>query len=341
MGRDLQVYLNWDKYPIIVICVVGIVIGYLPMIVDTLHLSCLRKRRNLLEKIMFKVSTLIMKKEYELEIKELYYMPDQPRALKFFMRLTLLFLYQAAVIIGILATVTFWVVFLIEETFACDAGLDCFPFTEDGDKIQGHPIVNCSDFESADNITITCYRFVLKYAEGFGAAGGVLYFSAFVTSAFTSVVFYAAHLLPQLRTVNDDDDDDELVVSEDNIMQETGSCWDFDWYTAVRSWMGPVLFILTVTSVPVLCSFVTAVVVFSVDFFKDTILKTTSSRTQFVAYYISLQYMSIVPLPILTTYILKRRLSTHPSTHPANGSTSTSREKDPLLSENITTRYNT
>ena len=365
MGHDLQVYLNWDLYPILLIYGLGVAIAFLPLIYDRVrkccksYCYCLRKRKHLFEGLMFKVSKVILLKEFELKQengKKEYFMRDQyiPTIL---MRSVLLLAFQAAVSTVTLATTTFWVVFLIEETFACDPGLDCFPFTDDGDRIQDRPIVNCSDFESADNITIICYRFAFHYAEGFGAAGGVTFFSAFMITAYTSVMFFAARLIWPKNEVIDEDDYDSDEDSEDYVTQEAGSCCkccDSDQCAVVQLWMGRILFVLIVLS-PSVFAIVMLMVVLNVRFLNDIILKTSSSTIQFYAYYISLQYVGVVAvsgLTILVVYIAwseheqtrnKQSIPTQQSTRPANGSTTTSREKTRLLYDrpNTTTQYNT
>ena len=104
----------------------------------------------------------------------------------------------------------FWVVWLVEEevTGACVPNFDCFPFLGDT-MLQSLPVENCSFYsntsmiadllnataevvmnetevaETSGEVTYECYRFVYRYAEGLGAAGGVLFF----TAAFSKVYF--------------------------------------------------------------------------------------------------------------------------------------------------------
>ena len=97
---------------------------------------------------------------------------------------------------------SFWNVWLVEEEASetCLPNFDCFPVQE-GRVLQDTPVETCpwsfnasmlSDNQNttaavdlndtaelaADQISYRCYRFVFLYAEGIGAAGGILFFTA-------------------------------------------------------------------------------------------------------------------------------------------------------------------
>ena len=100
---------------------------------------------------------------------------------------------------------SFWNVFLVEQETRgeCVPNFDCFPMHR-GSYIQQTPVDNCSQYFNLEDIgnesmlvgNITteelgiasnyeCYRFVFRYAEGIGAAGGVL----LLTTAFSKIYF--------------------------------------------------------------------------------------------------------------------------------------------------------
>ena len=90
------------------------------------------------------------------------------------------------------AFITFWVIFLVEESFGCDPRLDCFPRQDNNSELLSHtPIQNCSDYDLTDNVTIICYRFAFRYAEGFGVAGGILVFAASLMKMYEFLFFWA------------------------------------------------------------------------------------------------------------------------------------------------------
>ena len=99
---------------------------------------------------------------------------------------------------------SFWNVWLVEEeaSGACLPNFDCFPVL-DGEILQDTPVESCSQSfntsklanataaitetaeVAAEDVSYKCYRFVFRYAQGFGAAGGVLFF----TAVFSKVYF--------------------------------------------------------------------------------------------------------------------------------------------------------
>ena len=75
---------------------------------------------------------------------------------------------------------------MVEEAVQgdCEKNFDCFP--KDGDDyLQQEPVSNCSMFEFNGTVTYECYRLVFRYAEGLGAAGGILIF----TTVFSKLYF--------------------------------------------------------------------------------------------------------------------------------------------------------
>ena len=102
--------------------------------------------------------------------------------------------------------ITFWNVYAVEEAVggACVKNFDCFP-RMGGEYLQQEPVDNCSSLsflppDSLQNdsnasslpleldITYNCYRLVFRYAEGFGAAGGILAFTALISKLYFSML---------------------------------------------------------------------------------------------------------------------------------------------------------
>ena len=140
--------------------------------------------------------------------------------------ITLAFYILAIVMIPIAsATIyfTFWNVWLVEEEpiGACLAHFDCFPMV--GDVVLQHtPVDNCSQVFNisslveqpnttvatflnqtgtevgADVSTVVvykCYRFVFRYAEGIGAAGGVLFFTGILSKIYFGLLVDLVRLI--------------------------------------------------------------------------------------------------------------------------------------------------
>ena len=102
--------------------------------------------------------------------------------------------------------ITFWNVYAVEESGggACVENFDCFP-RMGGEYLQREPVENCSSlsFMPSDNslndtnastlpleldISYNCYRLVFRYAEAFGAAGGILAITALCSKLYFSML---------------------------------------------------------------------------------------------------------------------------------------------------------
>ena len=114
--------------------------------------------------------------------------------------------------------ITFWNVYAVEESGggACVENFDCFP-RMGGEYLQREPVENCStvSFIPPDSlrndssntstlpleldITYNCYCLVFRYAEAFGAAGGILAITALISKIYFSL------LVSIRRSTNDED----------------------------------------------------------------------------------------------------------------------------------------
>ena len=107
--------------------------------------------------------------------------------------------------------ITFWNVYAVEEAVGgvCIDNFDCFP-RMGGEYLQQEPVKNGSSFiftppdsqqlqnnmssNATDSlpleviITYNCYRLVFRYAEAFGAAGGILAFTALISKIYFSAL---------------------------------------------------------------------------------------------------------------------------------------------------------
>ena len=102
---------------------------------------------------------------------------------------TVIRLFISAIYIAAVGLTTFFEIFLIEESFGCDPGLDCF-YTDTTD-----PIENCEDLDG--NRTIICYNFGLNLASAAGAAGGFLAVASMIINVAVLVVFWVAEKIVQ------------------------------------------------------------------------------------------------------------------------------------------------
>ena len=187
-GYSVDVYLQWDFIPVVIITAV-LGAGSLGLILPNTFLSsCNPGHRLLCEDIIFGVTRMVL--DFEVTNDQqgnkvaIFHGRKIPAG-------TINLFFPFAVGIWMCACVTFWVIFLVEETFGCDPGLDCFPRQDNNSELLSHtPIQNCSDYDLIDNVTIVCYSFVFRYAEGVGAAGGVLVFAALFMKMYETTLFW-------------------------------------------------------------------------------------------------------------------------------------------------------
>ena len=78
-----------------------------------------------------------------------------------------------------------------------DSKLDCFPINSSSSKSnstggnrQQYAVEDCTPFESQDNVTFECYEFVLRYAAGFGEAGGVIVLAPGIIEVYVGLLIY-------------------------------------------------------------------------------------------------------------------------------------------------------
>ena len=150
--------------------------------------------------------------------KDSYDVFDKTIALPAFVILTIIIV----PVISSTLFITFWNVYAVEESGggACVENFDCFPRIG-GEYMQQEPVENCSSssflmmplMDSLQNdssnsstlplevdIIFDCYRLVFRYAEAFGAAGGILAITALCSKLYFSL------LVSISRTFGDSDD---------------------------------------------------------------------------------------------------------------------------------------
>ena len=174
--------------------------------------------------------------------------------------------------------ITFWNVYAVEEAVggACVDNFDCFPrMSAHGEFLQQEPVASCSSFHFKSlasqlndsnatslplelDITYNCYRLIFRYAEAFGAAGGILAFTALISKIYFSV------LVSIRRSTNADAYD--LVR--------------FLWYLFV--WSMCIIVIIAFLSINL-----------GVSIIRETILQTVTGQIQFVMYTITLFLIAI------------------------------------------------
>ena len=90
---------------------------------------------------------------------------------------------------------SFWNVWLVEEEARgpCLPHFDCFKNRELGETAvdicpQSSHILNGTETPEGKDVTYVCYRFAFNYAEGIGAAGGILIFTAIFSTIYFALL---------------------------------------------------------------------------------------------------------------------------------------------------------
>ena len=92
------------------------------------------------------------------------------------------------------AFVTFWGLFLVDETYSCDPGLDCFLRDPSSFEIvDEQPLSNCTN---VDNDTVVCFQFVFDYTAGIAATGGFLVVAATLLRVYGILLMWLVGVMP-------------------------------------------------------------------------------------------------------------------------------------------------
>lgn len=188
---------------------------------------------------------------------------------------------------------TFWEVFLTDESFTCDPGLDCFPFDASNLSIlQNNPIVNCSEFATSDNVTITCYQFVFRYAAATGLLGGLLTVTAIGIKVLGGVLIWSMDI-----------GEKEEHAEEDETQKHCSQCKSCcrRCYTCLKVFVRLALAVL-----PSFASILALILVAQVPLLRDAVYGTRERRVQFISYIVLSIYLGFL-VPILTVVLARSK----------------------------------
>ena len=195
MAHAYSVYTHWDSVPPVVVSAIANLLGFLLVIFFVIYAIYKHYQQEKVEVpiLMYAAVSTIFRnaiKRKTVDNETVYVIMDRKTSQGFIPALFLL-------IPGFISSVfmSFWEVFLIDESYTCDPGLDCFPFDANNyTNLQDDPVVNCTDFDINDNITITCYHFAFNFTDAAGLVGGLLSLIAFVFMLLVSVLYWALDL---------------------------------------------------------------------------------------------------------------------------------------------------
>ena len=184
-GYSSSTYLNWDFWVPAGVSTLTTLFTSLTVVLSITWFKYYRSSAHHFLELTYQFAKLVMQDSLQRNVQSrppqllLYDQAVSPVVM------ILLFTVTPAVFIP--AFVSFWASFLVEETYACDPGLDCFYRDSSSFSIRHQqPLVNCT---TSDGDTVVCFQFVFDYVAGFASMGG------FVVVAVTSLRVYGIVLV--------------------------------------------------------------------------------------------------------------------------------------------------
>ena len=181
------------------------------------------------------------------------------------------------------SAITFWSVFLIDESDTCNPNVDCFATNQsDGSRIE-LSIENCPEYEKS-NYTLECFKFVLNYAEAFGHSGGVLVLAKVVVSLNITI-----------------------WIAISSLIKVTG---DPDKYACCKKAFFFLMLQLYIGASLILCA---SIIFFSlVPFFRDLLFNTVPNILKFIAYYLAFSIGFYTSGPLFVVFTSGREPKVNP-----------------------------
>ena len=126
--------------------------------------------------------------------------------------------------------------------------MDCFPFDADMNPLQNERIMNCTDFDTGDNVTIICYQLVFKLVDALGLVGGLVAFTQVCIKLLGRVLVWSMQPCYEGErgcckrcfwsdSPQRDDDDIDLFLPDD--LEEGGCCSCKPCYTQYKLHVKP------------------------------------------------------------------------------------------------------
>ena len=148
---------------------------------------------------------------------------------------------------------SFWVSFIVNETFVCDPKLDCF--LHNSSSSDHEPLYNCTSYDSTDG-TVGCFEFVFDLTKGFSSAVGFMGVGVVYCRLYTFIMIWL------------------WEFCSNKCQMDCTRCVTF-----IMQMVISIIFILIF------------IVVNAVPLFSDVVFKTNKSGAIFIAYWICFFYI--------------------------------------------------
>ena len=260
-GYSYSTYTNWDLWVPIGVSLLTVLLTTLPVVASLIWFKLHRSSAHHSLELAYHFSRLVLGDSLQRDIE------SHPHRLTLFDRqvspVVMILLSTLSPALLVPAFVSFWASFLVDETFACDPGLDCFSRDPSSFSISHSrlPLFNCTDLDNT-NTTVICFRFVLDYVAGFAAMGGVLVVSVVSLRVYGIVLTWLVGVMPSSSTRRD------------------GRCFSCQ---VICSVVGIFIFFLA----PIIISVVVLIVVLLVPFINEIIFQSSERTLKFTTYWLS------------------------------------------------------
>ena len=259
-GYSYNTYINWDMGVPVGVSFLTIILTIVMVKTSIVWFKCCSGGRHFID-FAYHFAKLVLRDSLQKETSLTSRMVLYEREVS---PLSVVLLFTLAPAIFIPAFISFWGTFLVEESFACDSGLDCFLRDPTSFSIANQqPLVNCTDHE---NDTVVCFQFVFDYTGGFAAMGGFLAVATTCLKVYGIVLVWLMELLPSSRP------------------RRRGKC---HYCRTLCPILGILIFFLT----PIILAAIILLLVLLVPLFSDVIFQTNASILKFAAYWSSLLYV--------------------------------------------------
>lgn len=194
-GYTYTTYMNWDFWVPVGVSILTILLTAVVVGLSIAWFKFCRSSAHHFLELAYQFGKLVMHDALQRNIRsEPHYLIlyDRPISPVFVIILSVL-----TPVMFIPGFISFWASFLVDETFACDPGLDCFLRNPSSLMIQDQqPLMNCSQLE---NDTIVCFQFVFDYVAGCASMGGFLIVAVTSLKLYGIILMWLIGIMPSSR----------------------------------------------------------------------------------------------------------------------------------------------
>ena len=279
-GYSYNTYVNWDIWVPIGVSSLSVILTVILVIISIIWLKFYRSSAHHFIEFTYQLAKLVLRDSLQRNLEAV-----PPRMTLYDRRVSpilVILLSSITPAVFIPAFVSFWASFLVEETYACDPGLDCFSLDPASFSAKNYqqPISNCTNHE---NTTIICFQFVFDYTAGFATTGGILVVAVVSLKVYGVLLVWLVGLAPSSRS------------------SRKGRCYSCRTLCSIVS-----VFIFFLA--PIIIAIVILITVFLLSLPNDIVFQSNERIVKFAAYCSSLLFVGPVAGVCILTAVIGSRL---------------------------------